>query len=96
MRIGKLPTLPLETIPSLEPVGRLVIGDEALRLRYIAPYTIDIGELAAQVAGHAVVFAVWWALPEWGPMLEQAWEILWQWPDWVQEGPNDMPFLQRP
>lgn len=58
---GIMPPLPLLPKASTPCSARLVIGDEALRLRKAYPYVIDVGELLARGGYAPVVYAVWWA-----------------------------------
>ncbi|GIV23119.1 MAG: hypothetical protein N3A68_02880 [Bacteroidia bacterium] len=58
---GLLPTRPLLSRALTPYSARLVIGDEALRLRKAFPYVIDVGELLQKGGYSPVVYAVWWA-----------------------------------
>jgi len=83
---GIMPQMPLLPEAPTPYSARLVIGDEALRLRKAYPYVVDVGALLAREGYSPVVYAVWWAV---SPQVRTRFLRLWRkqsFPkSWVQE-----------
>ncbi len=85
MRRGYLRHLPITSSPDSIRVGRLFIGDAALRWRNFYPYAIDLGTIVAQKVKRPFVYAVWCARGLWRNQLEALFSRQWDFFTWSEE-----------
>ncbi len=87
-----LPSLPVLSYPTSLRVGRLFIGDSALRWKKFYPYAIDLGAITHQNSGKPFVYAVWCARKVFygrlSRLFRQPWEIF----SWAEEAAREYPF----
>ncbi|MCX7607378.1 MAG: hypothetical protein N2170_08975 [Bacteroidia bacterium] len=97
MQKGALPAWPvLAAKPSNDLVGgRLVIGDDALRLSKTTSYAIDMGNIASRLGRKPVIFAVWWVRPPFRNLLARTWKTLRKKERWIPEAARRYGFSEE-
>lgn len=85
MKEGHLPHLPILEASGSARVGRLFIGDAALRWKTFYPYRIDLGALVSEKVKIPFVYAVWCAKGALGHKLNRLFRRPWDWWAWAEE-----------
>lgn len=85
MKHRYLPSLPILSSPTSLRVGRLFIGDSALRWKKFYPYAIDLGAILHQNSGKPFVYAVWCAQKAFHNRLRRLFRQPWDPFGWAEE-----------
>jgi len=85
MHRKSLPPLPIVSSPSSPQVGRLFIGDSALRWKKFYPYALDLGALAHERLRKPFVYAVWCARKAFYSQLNALFREPWDLFSWAEE-----------
>jgi len=85
MKEGHLPRLPILDASDSARVGRLFIGDAALRWKIFYPYRIDLGALVYEKVKIPFVYAVWCAKGALRHKLNRLFRRPWDWWAWAEE-----------
>ena len=85
MKRRYLPSLPILSSPTSPRVGRLFIGDSALRWKKFYPYIMDLGAITYQNSGKPFVYAVWCAQKVFHNRLRRLFRQPWDLLRWAEE-----------
>ncbi len=92
MKRQYLPPLPLLSSPTSLRVGRLFIGDSALRWKKFYPYCIDLGAMVHQDSGKPFVYAVWCAQKVFHSRLRKLFRQPWDLFSWAEDAGGEYRF----